>query len=114
MCYKENYKKHEEMSAFFQYHGKFLEIWTFIRWQCFFGLFFVRVSLIYRGQSRKRWGRGREKKGRRQLIMILHMRHSFCSLFFLPSLHDNDFFFFPLFPKSVPGEFDYISDKLIV
>ena len=113
MCYKENYKKHEEMSAFFQYHGKFLEIWTFIRWQCFFGLFFVRVSLIYRGQSRKRWGRGREKEDRRQLTMILQMRHSFWSLFFLPSLHDNDLFFF-LFPKSVPGEFGHILDKLIV
>ena len=84
MCYEENYKKHEEMIAFFQYHRKFLEIWSFIRWQCFFGLFFVRVtvSLIYRGQSRKRWWRGREKKDRRQLTMILHMPHSFWFTFF--------------------------------
>ena len=94
MCYKENYKKHEETSAFFQYHGKFLEIWSFIRWQWFFGLCFVRVSSIYRGQSRKRWWRGREKEGRRQLTMILHMPHSFWFTFFLPSLQDNDLFFF--------------------
>ena len=82
MCYKENYKKHEETSAFFQCHGKFLEIWSFIRWQWFFGLCFVRVSSIYRGQSRKRWWRGREKEGRRQLTMILHMPHSFWFTFF--------------------------------
>ena len=62
MCYKENYKKHEEMSAFSQYHRKFLEIWSFIRWQWFFGLCFVRVSSIYRGQSRKRWCRERRQK----------------------------------------------------
>ena len=80
--------------AFFQYHGKFLEIWSFIRWQWFFGLCFVRVSSIYRGQSRKRWWRAREKEGRRQLTMILHMPHSFWfTLFFCRHCKITTYFF---------------------
>ena len=92
MCYKENYKKHEETSAFFQYHGKFLEIWSFIWWQWFFGLCFVRVSSIYRGQSRKRWSIER-KKAEGNLQWSCTCLTVFGSLFFCRHCKITTYFF---------------------